>query len=379
MFESIVSFIKELYGTEKVPLHEPVFIGNEKKYLEECIDSTFVSSVGKFVDEFEKKLATYTGSKFAVVTSNGTSALHMALVLADVKRSDLVITQALSFIATSNAISYTGAQPLYIDVDEDTLGLSPAALRKFMETECKLVNGICIHTKSGRKISACVPMHTFGHPCRIEEIKDVCEEWKLPLIEDAAESIGSTYNGQHTGTFGRIGTLSFNGNKTITSGGGGALITNSEELAKRAKHLTTQAKIPHAWEYGHDAVGYNYRMPNINAALALAQLEKLDVLIKNKREVSKQYDAFFKKTEISFFTEPAGAFSNYWLNAVMLKDKKERDNFLKVTNENGVMTRPVWNLLVKNEMYSHCINDGLKISQKIENVLVNIPSSPVFK
>jgi aminotransferase in exopolysaccharide biosynthesis len=379
MFSPVVSFIKEVYGSEKVLLHAPVFTGNEKKYLEECIDSTFVSSVGKFVDEFEIKLALYTGAKYAVVTSNGTSALHMSLILADVKRSDLVLTQALSFIATSNAISYTGAQPLFIDVDEDTLGMSPAALKKYLETECRLTNGVCIHVKSGRRISACVPMHTFGHPCRIDEIAAICGEWKIVLIEDAAESIASKYKDIHTGNFGLMGVLSFNGNKIITAGGGGAIITNNTEIARRAKHLSTQAKIPHVWNYEHDEVGYNYRMPNINAALVLAQLEKLDTLIASKRKITEKYKIFFQNQGMKFFTEPKNSFSNYWLNAILLKDRTERDAFLRFTNENGVMTRPVWTLIIKNQMYNHCMHDGLTVSQYIEDRLVNIPSSPIVK
>lgn len=376
MYKSSIDFIKQQFPNQDfIPLHAPVFNGNEKKYLMECIDSTFVSSVGKFVDEFELKLAKYTGAKYAVASVNGTAALHMAMLVAGVKRNDLVITQALSFIATCNAISYLSAEPLFIDVDLDTLGMSASKLREYLlENALQKADG-CYHKSSGQKISACVPMHTFGHPCKIDEIAAICEEYGISLIEDAAESIGSTYKNKHTGTYGKLGAFSFNGNKTITCGGGGAIITNDEALAKKAKHLTTQAKIPHRWEFKHDSIGYNYRMPNINAALACAQLEQLDLFLEQKRSLAKRYSEFFKSSEIDFVQEPVDSKSNYWLCAILLKDEKERDSFLSHTNDAGVMTRPIWTLMQKLEMFKNCKHDQLENSLSIEARLVNLPSS----
>ncbi|MES2837171.1 MAG: LegC family aminotransferase [Bacteroidota bacterium] len=376
MYSKFVEFVKSIYKTNDfVPLHAPVFNGNEKKYLLDCIDSTFVSSVGQYVNDVEIKLAEYTGAKYAVVTSNGTSALHVALVVAGVKQNDLVITQPLSFIATCNAISYIGAQPLFVDIDLETLGMCPDSLSRFLEQETKKENGVCIHTNTGKRITACVPMHTFGFPCKIDEIESICKKHNVTLVEDAAESIGSYYKGKHTGTFGAMGVLSFNGNKTITSGGGGAILTNDEKLAKRLKHLTTQAKVPHAWDFVHDEVGYNYRMPNINAALALAQIEQLDGFLESKRKVAERYIEFFKNSEIKFITEPKNSKSNYWLSAILLNDSKHRDEFLKFTNENKVMTRPVWRLMNKLEMFKNCIVFEGTNAQYIEDRLVNIPSS----
>ncbi len=377
MYQDVISFIHKLYGTEQmVPLSVPVFVGNEKKYLEECIDTTFVSSVGKFVDRFEQMIAEYTGAKKAVVCVSGTNALHMAMMLVGVERDDEVLTQALTFIATCNAISYIGAHPVFVDVDRDTMGLSPIALRSWLEKNAEIRNGECFNKKSGRRVKACVPMHTFGHPCRIDEIAEICREYHIELVEDAAESIGSLYKGKHTGTFGKVGAISFNGNKTITTGGGGMLLFNDEELAARAKHLTTQAKIPHRWEFRHDEIGYNYRMPNINAALGCAQLENLDRFIENKRQTAAEYAKFFKNIpELEFFTEPAESRSNYWLNAVILKDKEEQQRFLEATNDNGVMTRPIWELMSRLPMFEHCETDGLATTQWLADRVVNIPSS----
>ncbi len=379
MYSAFLNIVRKVYGQEGfIPLHAPVFNGNEKKYLNDCIDSTFVSSVGKYVDDFEIKLAKFCGAKYAVVTSNGTSALHIALIVAGVKQNDLVITQPLSFIATCNAINYIGAEPAFVDVDLNTLGMCSIALKEFLSKECEVKNNECYHKKSGRRISACVPMHTFGFPCKIDEIKSVCDEFHITLIEDAAESIGSYYKRQHTGTFGALGILSFNGNKTITSGGGGAIITNDESLARRAKYLTTQAKVPHAWEFNHDEIGYNYRMPNINAALAIAQLEQLDVILDQKRKMAKYYAANISKiSDLTYFMEPKDSVSNYWLNVVLLKNRQERDSFLKFTNENGVMTRPAWTLMNKLPMFSKCICSDLKNSVQLEDTLVNIPSSAI--
>jgi aminotransferase in exopolysaccharide biosynthesis len=317
MYEKIIDFIKNVYGNPKfVPLSVPTFIGNEKKYLEDCIDTTFVSSVGAYVDRFEKDMATYTGAKKAVVCVSGTNALHMAMLLAGVERDDEVLTQALTFIATCNAIGYIAAHPVFVDVDKTTMGLSPDAVKSWLEKNAEIRHGQCYNKGTGRRVKACVPMHTFGHPVRIDQLADICAEWHIELVEDAAESIGSRFKGTHTGLFGKVGVLSFNGNKTITTGGGGMLLFMDEELAAFAKHLTTQAKVPHRWEFRHDHIGYNYRMPNINAALGCAQLEHLDEFITNKRETAKTYEAFFKdKDGIEFFTEPENCFPSFsiWL------------------------------------------------------------------
>ena len=380
-YNQITDFIHQLFGTEEtVPLHAPLFIGNEKKYLEECIDTTFVSSVGKFVDRFEADMATYTGAKKAVVCVSGTNALHMALMLAGVERDDEVLTQALTFIATCNAISYIGAHPVFIDVDMETLGLSPQAVKDWLVKNAEVKNGVCYNKHTGRRVKACVPMHTFGHPVKIDELVAVCEEWHLELVEDAAESIGSLYKGRHTGTFGKVGAISFNGNKTITTGGGGMLLFQDEELGKLAKHLTTQAKVPHRWAFVHDHIGYNYRMPNINAALGCAQLENIDRYVADKRETAAIYADFFKDIpNITFFTEPENCRSNYWLNVVMLKDKTAQQEFLEYTNDHGVMTRPVWELMNRLEMFKHCETDGLKNTEWLADRIVNIPSSVRLK
>ncbi|MBR4787922.1 MAG: LegC family aminotransferase [Bacteroidales bacterium] len=381
MYQKVTNFIKTLYGNQEfTPLAVPVFVGNEKKYLNECIDSTFVSSVGKFVDRFEEMVAEYTGAKRAVVCVNGTNALHIAMMLAGVERGDEVLTQALTFIATCNAISYIGAHPVFIDVDKETMGLSPVALRHWLETNAEVKNGVCYNKRTGHRVKACVPMHTFGHPCKIEDIAAVCQEYHLELVEDAAESIGSFYKGKHTGTFGKIGALSFNGNKTITTGGGGMLLFNDEELGKLAKHLTTQAKVPHRWAFVHDHIGYNYRMPNINAALGCAQMEHLEEYVLNKRETAQRYKEFFQnevevKDEVEFFTEPENCRSNYWLNVVILKDKEAQLKFLQETNDNGVMTRPIWELMNRLPMFEHCQHDSLENTIWFADRVVNIPSS----
>lgn len=381
MYSQVTDFVHQLFGTEEtVPLHAPLFIGNEKKYLNECIDTTFVSSVGKFVDRFEEEMAAYTGAKKAVVCVSGTNALHMAMMLVGVERDDEVLTQALTFIATCNAISYIGAHPVFIDVDMETLGLSPKAVKAWLEKNAELKNGVCYNKKTGRRVKACIPMHTFGHPVKIDELVQICNEWHLELVEDAAESIGSLYKGQHTGTFGKVGAISFNGNKTITTGGGGMLLFQDEELGKLAKHLTTQAKVPHRWAFVHDHIGYNYRMPNINAALGCAQLENLDRYVENKRETAQIYADFFKNIpDITFFTEPDNCRSNYWLNVVMLKDKAAQQEFLEYTNDHGVMTRPVWELMNRMEMFKQCETDCLKNTEWLADRIVNIPSSVRLK
>ncbi len=377
MYERTINFIKELYGgADFVPLSVPKFIGNEKKYLEECIDTTYVSSVGQFVDRFEKDMASFTGANRAVVCVSGTNALHMAMLLAGVKRNDEVLTQALTFIATCNAISYIGATPVFIDVDRSTMGLSPDAVKNWLSKNGVIKDGQCYDKQTGCRVKACVPMHTFGHPVRIEELASICKEWHIELVEDAAESIGSTYNGKHTGLFGKVGALSFNGNKTITTGGGGMLLFMDEELGDLAKHLTTQAKIPHRWEFKHDYIGYNYRMPNINAALGCAQLEHLNDFIADKRVTAKLYADYFKTIEgIDFFTEPVHSYSNYWLNAVILPNHDKQLEFLQETNDNGVMTRPIWELMSRLPMFEHCQHDALENTIFFADRVVNIPSS----
>jgi perosamine synthetase len=374
--QQILDFIKKTFNkNDFVPLHEPKFIGNEKKYLNECIDSTFVSSVGKYVDKFEEEFAKKVGSKYAIATVNGTSALHISLILADVKQNDEVITQPLTFVATCNAISYCGAKPVFIDVDLDTLGLSPNSLKIFLEENCVIKDAQCINKKTNKIIKACVPMHTFGHPCRIEEIKNICQEWHICLVEDSAESLGSYFQGKHTGTFGQLGAFSFNGNKIVTSGGGGVIVTNDEVIAKKAKHITTTAKVSHRWEFVHDEIGFNYRLPNLNAALLVAQLENLDKFLNSKRELANIYENFFKTLNIDFIKEPKNAKSNYWLQAIMLEGKKQRDVFLEFTNNNGVMTRPIWMLMNKLEMFKKCQCADLTNSIYLEERVVNIPSS----
>ena len=376
MFNKFINFTRGIYGKKKIiPLHEPKFVGNEKKYLNQCIDTTFVSSVGKFVDKFEKKIAEYTGAKYAVATTNGTSALHISLILAGVRQDDEVITQPLNFIASCNAINYCNARPIFVDVDRDTMGLSPSALSSFLEKNTKIKNKMCINKKTKKIIKACIPMHSYGHPCRIDEIKKILKKNFIFLIEDAAESLGSFYKNNHTGTFGQVGVISFNGNKIITAGGGGCIITNDKILAKKAKHLTTTAKIPHKWDFNHDLIGYNYRMPNLNAALLIAQLENLNFFLKSKCEIAKKYEVFLKKKEYNFFKEPKNSRSNYWLNSIIFANKKERDQFLKETNSNGIMTRPIWKLMNKLPMFKDVQCGNLKNSHWLEERIVNIPSS----
>ena len=375
-YESTIHFIKQIYNNvDHVLLHAPAFIGNEKKYLDDCIDTTFVSSVGKYVDRFEDAIAKYTGANRAVVCVNGTMALFMALKLCDIKPDEKVITQPLTFIATANAIAYCYAHPVFLDVDEDTMGLSPTKVRLWLERNAAVKSDGCYDKHSGKKIRAVVPMHTFGHPVKIDDFVKLCDEWKLALIEDAAESIGSFYKGRHTGTYGEIGCMSFNGNKTITCGGGGILLFQNKEKGDYAKHITTQAKIPHRWEFKHDAIGYNLRMPNINAALGCAQLECIDTILANKRETSRMYKDFFSNIDdISFFDEPKDCKSNFWLNAVLLRDKRERDIFLAETNDNGIQTRPIWELMNRLPMFISATRGDLATAEMFADRIVNIPS-----
>ena len=374
----IVGFIKDIYKKDFIALHEPVFIGNEKKYVCDTIDSTFVSSVGEYVNKVEEKICEITGSKYAIAVVNGTNGLHLALKVVGVSEGDEVITQALTFVATANAITYAGAKPVFVDVNLDTLGMSPESLKNWLENNAIKKGNETFNKITGNRIKAVVPMHTFGHPCRIEEIKEICDEWNLELVEDSAESLGSFYKNRHTGTFGKVGVFSFNGNKIVTSGGGGMIVTDDESLAKRLKHLSTTAKVPHKWKYFHDEIGYNYRMPNLNAALLLAQLENLDKFLENKRGLANKYEKFFKSIGIKFIKEPENSRSNYWLNAIELENKAQRDEFLEYTNNNGVMTRPIWTLMNKLPMYEYCQNDGLENSKYLEERIVNIPSGVVL-
>jgi len=440
----IVELIKHLYpNRETIPLHEPYFWGNEKKYVLDCIESTFVSSVGKYVDHFEEMIRDFTGAKYAIATVNGTSALHIALKLAGVGKGDLVLTQPLTFIATCNAITYCGAEPIFVDIDPETLGMSPDSLENWLYANTIIQDDACylkeVHESTNlhklsqvqestnlhklsqikestnlhklsqikestnlhklsqikglsnsnssklvkirglKKIAACVPMHTFGHPCKIDQIIEICNRYHIPVVEDAAESIGSYYKGKHTGTFGKLGILSFNGNKTITTGGGGMILTDDDEFGPLAKHLTTTAKKAHPWKFEHDMIGYNYRLPNINAALGCAQMEMLPEILKNKRETAQIYQDYFKTiADIEFITEPKDCISNYWLNTILLKNIEERNTFLEQANTQKVMCRPAWILMNKLKMFSHCLKTEIPISELIESKLVNIPSSYRF-
>jgi len=377
MFDKVASFIKSLYPTENpVPLHAPRFSGNEKTYLADCIDTTYVSYVGAYVARFEDEIRKYTGAKHAIAVSSGTAALHVALLLAEVAPGDEVVTQPLTFVATANAIAYCGAQPVFVDVERSTLGLDPDKLNDFLSNNGIIKSdGRCYNKTTGRKIAACVPMHTFGHPVRIDQTSEVCQRYQIPVIEDAAEALGSFFKDQHAGTFGDIGILSFNGNKPVTTGGGGMIITNREALAAKAKHLTTTAKRPHPWEFVHDDVGYNYRMPNINAAVGCAQMECFAVVLENKRTTARMYSQFFQEAGISFISEPAHARSNYWLNAILLRDRQEREQFLSFITRKGIQARPVWTLMPNLPMYRHCQRAPLETAQWLEDRLVNIPSS----
>lgn len=376
MFDSLIRFVREQYHTnEFIPLHAPVFAGRELRYVTDTLDSTFVSSVGAYVDRFEQDVVNYTGSPRAVATVNGTAALHMALQLAGVQKGDLVITQCLTFVATCNAIVYAGGEPVFVDVERHTLGMSADALACWLHDNAELdVDGVCHAKNSERVIRACVPMHTFGHPANLDDLLRVCREWNLTLVEDAAESLGSFYKQKHTGTFGLLGALSFNGNKIMTTGGGG-MILSGDSLGQHAKHLTTTAKKPHPYEYVHDEIGYNYRMPNINAALGCAQFEQLEFFVQAKRVLADRYAEYFKGSDMEFVREPEMCRSNYWLNAVICENHAQRDSLLKVTNDKGVMTRPVWMLMHRLPMFAGCQRGNLNYSEWLEKRVVNLPSS----
>lgn len=376
MYNSIIQFVREQYCTnEFIPLHVPRFEGNERKYVLDTLESTFVSSVGSYVDQFEVKMAEYTLSPSAVVTVNGTSALHTALILAGVGPGDYVITQCLTFVATCNAIAYCGAEPIFLDVNPQNLGLSVPAVDAWLNEFAFFNNeGQCCFRENNRPIKVCLPMHTFGHPADLDGLLEVCHRWRLIMVEDAAESLGSLYKGRHTGVFGTLGILSFNGNKIITTGGGGMILT-SKELGQKAKHLTTTAKKPHLYEYFHDEIGFNYRMPNINAALGCAQLEQLERYIKIKRLLAKGYQNLFSNSSMQFISEPKECRSNYWLNAIICEDKKQRDELLKVTNESGIMTRPIWQPMNQLPMFRNALTGPLVWTEWLVDRVVNLPSS----
>lgn len=375
---SIVEFIRDTYQTnEFIPLHVPRFDGNEKNYVMETLESTFVSSVGKFVDDFEHKLESYTGTAKAVATVNGTAALHTALYMAGVRQGDLVITQALTFVATCNALHHMGAEPVFVDVSPVSLGLCPKAVDAFLCEHAEVTETGCIHKPTGKRIQAVVPMHTFGHPVELDELLAICQKWNIALVEDAAESLGSFYKGKHTGTIGDFGALSFNGNKIITTGGGGMVLCQSSDDGAHTKHVTTTAKVPHAYEFFHDEPGFNYRMPNINAALGCAQIEVLGSYLQQKRQLAGRYRDFFSDSEYKFVSEPSYAQSNYWLNAIICPDQEARERLLKETNAAGVMTRPIWKLMHRLPMFENAIRADLNNSEFFEAHLVNLPSSPV--
>ncbi|MDZ4097112.1 MAG: LegC family aminotransferase [Methylophilaceae bacterium] len=382
LVNDITAAIRGVVGEMPVMLHEPKFSGNEARYVNECIETGWVSSVGKFVDRFEDQLAEYTGVKRAIAVVNGTAALHVALLLVGVQRDDEVLVPTLTFIATANAVSYCGAIPHFVDSSVTTLGLDPIKLEAYLRDVAEIKSKQCFNRKTGRRIKAVLPMHAFGHSLDLDALIDVCHRYHLELVEDIAESLGSFYKGKHTGRWGKASALSFNGNKIITTGGGGAILTNDEALGKLAKHITTTAKIPHQWAFMHDEIGYNYRLPNLNAALGCAQLEQLDAFLASKRRLAERYQkAFFGIKGVSFFSEPEFSKSNYWLNAILLDPAVAhlRDTVLEQTNSQGIMTRPAWELMHQLKMYASCPRmDDLSVAQSILQRLINIPSSVVL-
>ncbi|WP_312922349.1 LegC family aminotransferase [Stutzerimonas nitrititolerans] len=381
MEQQLIDLVRDIYATnEFIPLHAPIFTGNERVYLNDTIESTFVSSVGKFVDQFERQIQSYTGAGRAVATVNGTAALHTALYLADVQPGELVLTQALTFVATCNALHHLGAKPVFIDIEHGSFGLCPIAAETWLTENAQLNDqGQCIHKESGVAIKAILPMHTFGHPAQLDELQALAQRWNLCLIEDAAESLGSFYKGRHTGVIGRFAALSFNGNKVITTGGGGMLLCREDNDAKRAKHVTTTAKLPHPYEFYHDEPGFNYRMPNLNAALGCAQLEKITKILASKRCIASRYEAFFAGRDYRFINEPVYARSNYWLNAVYCPSADSRNQLLEMTNQQGIMTRPVWQLMHRLPMFANELRGDLTQSELAEAHLVNLPSSAIVQ
>ena len=379
MHNQLIKFVQDTYKTKDfVPLHAPTFSGNEKQYVNNTLDSTFVSSVGKHVDQFELQIEEFTGIKKAIATVNGTAALHTALYMAGVKSGDLVITQALTFVATCNALYHMGAEPVFVDVSKISLGLCPKALDEYLEVNAFINNdGLSQHKITQQIFRAVVPMHTFGHPVELDELMLVCAKWNISLVEDAAESLGSFYKGQHTGTFGSYSAISFNGNKVITTGGGGMVLCKDYNDGIHTKHITTTAKVPHPYEFFHDEPGFNYRLPNLNAALGCAQMEVLSKFLTQKRELALHYKDLFKNSDFKFVEEPEYAQSNYWLNAILCPDTASREILIKETNANAVMTRPIWKLMHRLPMFENAKRGDLSVSEHIEACLVNIPSTPV--
>jgi len=378
-FSDFVKFVQNIYSNNgTIPLHAPVFEGNERAYILDTLETTYVSSIGEYVNDFENRISEFTGARFCVATNSGTAALHVALLLSGVQSEDEVITQPLTFVATCNAIRYCDAHPVFVDVEASTLGLSPVSLEQFLVENAEIRDdGLCWNRQSGRIIRACLPVHNLGHPVRIDEISKICKQYNIELVEDSAESMGSTYRGIHTGRTGNIGVLSFNGNKVITTGGGGALITDDEIIADKARHQTTTSKLPHPWLFLHDEVGYNYRLPNLNAALGCAQMEKLDEYLTRKRVLSEKYRVWCGERDIEFIKEPVNAISNYWLNALLFSDQVQRDSFLKYTNDRGILTRPMWTPMHTLPMYRKCLTCDLSTAENIERRLVNVPSSVI--
>jgi perosamine synthetase len=377
--QDVVKSIINVTDNKATPLHEPEFDGSEWNYVKECIDTNFVSSVGKFVDKFERELEKYTGSKHAIAVSSGTSALHISLILAGVKLGDEVLVPALTFIATANAVVYCGAEPHFVESDRDSLGIDPEKLRNYLQKITTATAGLCRNNKTGRVIRAIVPMHTFGHPSKIRELLEICKEFNIAMVEDAAESLGSFYSNKHTGTFGLLGTLSFNGNKIITTGGGGAILTDDSNLAARAKHLTTTAKLPHRWQYVHDEIGYNYRLPNLNAALGCAQLEGIEGKVRKKRELYESYKASLREIKgVTLFRETSGSRSNYWLQTLILDDEntEARDRILEIAYAQEIQLRPTWDLVSTLAPYRNSPSMNLEVARALSNSLINIPSSP---
>ena len=377
MFENLITFIQDLYQTEEsIPLHRPYFLGNEKKYLNDAIDSTFVSSIGQSVSEFEKKIAEYTGVKHAIAVVNGTAALHLSLKISGVEQNTEVITQSLTFVATCNAIKYCGADPVFVDVCKKTAGLEAESLKEFLTNNCEVRNdGFCWNKISEKKIIACLPMHTFGLCVDLSEIKKICDSFNLILIEDSAESLGSFYKKKHSGSFGQVSALSFNGNKIITTGSGGMIITDDKEIAHKIKHTSTTSKINHRWDFNHDEIGFNYRLANLNAALGLAQFESLEKYVKNKRLIASQYHKWGEKNNFTFLKEAEGTKSNYWLNALISENKNEKEQILKETNDKKIMTRPAWTPMHKLEIYKNCLKSDLHNTNWLFDRIVSLPSS----
>mgnify|MGYP006414977433 FL=1 len=376
--EKLVTFVRDQFGkNEFIPLHAPHFEGNEKEYLLDTIDSTFVSTVGEYVTKFEESVAQYTGAKYAIATVNGTSALHAALIVAGVQFDDEVITQSLTFVATCNAIRYCGAEPVFVDVERETLGMSPDSILDFLDRFAEMRDGLCWNKQTNRVIRACVPMHNFGHPVRIHDIQKICQNYNIQLVEDAAESLGSFYEKIHTGRFGSLAAISFNGNKIITTGGGGMIITDDEVIYKRVKHITTTAKVDHPWLYMHDDLGFNYRLPNLNAALGCAQMELLSNYVERKRALAERYANWFSDKGYKFILEPENTKANYWINAFLVNGREERDEILKYTNNNKVMTRPAWTPMHTLKMFKDNLRVDLTNTEWLESRLVNIPSSVI--